>query len=145
LTVIAPHHRDRDTVRQLWAAFQARDWNGARALLHDDLVAIWWTSGERFQGADGFLRAQSDYPEGWTIRLIECERLEQGRILSVVRVDHPPLHFYATSFFTLNQGKIAALDEYWATAEAPPAWREAAALPGRMRFDALADPRAVTA
>ena len=132
-------------VRALWAAFQARDWKRARALLRDDLVATWWTSGERFTRAEGFVRAQSEYPEGWTIRLIECERLEDGRVMSLVRVDHPPHSFYATSLFRLDDGRIVAIDEYWAMAEPPPAWREAAGLPGRERFDARDDPRAVPA
>ena len=132
-------------VRALWAAFQARDWARARLLLRTDLRATWWTSGERFESAEGFVQAQARYPEGWTVRVIECERLEDGRVLSVIRVDHPPHTFYATSLFRLDDGQIVAIDEYWATAEAPPAWREAAALPGRHRFDAGDDPRAVVA
>lgn len=130
-------------VRALWAAFEARDWAGARRLLADGLQATWWTSGERFTGAEGYIAVQAQYPEGWTIRLIECQRLEDGRVISLVRVDHPPQHFYATAFCRVDEGVIQAIDEYWATAEAPPAWREHAPLPGRERFDALADPRAV--
>ena len=129
-------------VRQLWAAFEARDWRRARALLRDDLQATWWTSGERFTNADVFIRAQADYPEGWQIRLIECERLEDGRVMSVVRVDQPPHHFYATSIFLLDDGRIVAIDEYWATADAPPAWRDALDAAGRQRFDARDDARA---
>lgn len=130
-------------VRALWAAFQARDWKRARALLRPDLQATWWTSGERFTNADVFIGAQSEYPEGWQIRLIECERLEDGRVLSLVRVDHAPHHFYATSIFRLDDGRIVAIDEYWATAEAPPAWRAALDPVGRQCFDALDDARAV--
>lgn len=130
-------------VRALWAAIEARDWACARALLADGLQATWWTSGERFHGADGYIAVQARYPEGWTIRLIECQRLEDGRVLSILRVDHPPQHFYATAVCRVDDGRVQAIDEYWATAEPPPAWREAAAIPGRERFDALADPRAV--
>lgn len=132
------------TVRALWSAFQARDWAGARALLSDSFEARWWTSGEHFTTADGFIEAQSTYPEGWTIRLIECVRLDDGRVMSMVRVDHPPGTFYATSFFRVQDGRIIAIDEYWATAEAPPAWREALNAKGRQRFDPLDDPRAAT-
>lgn len=130
-------------VRAMWAAFESRDWARARALLADDLRATWWTSGERFTSADGYVAVQSQYPEGWAIRLIECERLEDGRVMSLARVDHPPQHFFATALFQVDDGVIHAIDEYWATAEAPPAWREAAAIAGRERFDALDDPRAV--
>jgi hypothetical protein len=124
------------TVRAMWAAFEARDWPQARALLHADLQATWWTSGERFTNADVFIRAQAEYPEGWTIRLIDCDMLRDGRVLSIVRVDHPPQTFYATSLFRLDGDRIVAIDEYWATAEAAPAWRESLDADGRQRFNA---------
>jgi ribosomal protein S18 acetylase RimI-like enzyme len=127
-------------VRSLWAAFQARDWRRARALLHDDLQATWWTSGERFAGADAFIEVQARYPEGWTVQLLELGHLQDGRVLSLVRVDHPPQRFFATSFFRVDDGRIAGVDEYWATYEPPPAWREA--LAGRSTFDPERDPRA---
>ena len=130
-------------VRSLWTAFQARDWAAARALLRDDLQATWWTSGERFANADGFIQAQAQYPEGWTIHIIEAERLEDGRVLSLVRVDQPPLSFYATSFFIVDDGLITAIDEYWATAEPPPGWRVEQKLAGWSRFDAQDNPRAI--
>lgn len=130
-------------VRSLWAAFQARDWPAARALLRDDLQAVWWTSGERFADADAFIEAQARYPEGWTLHLIEVERLEDGRVLSLVRVDHPPHHFYATSFFRVDDGRIVGIDEYWATVEPPPVWRTPEAIAGLTHFDPLDDPRAV--
>lgn len=130
-------------IRALWAAFEARDWPRARRLLRDDLQAVWWTSGERFTNADVFIRAQAEYPEGWSIRLIECEALQGGRVMSVVRIDHAPQHFYATSLFSLERGLITAIDEYWATAEPAPAWREALDADGRQRFNARDDARAV--
>ena len=48
----------------------------------------------------------------------------------------------AANAIAVGDGRILAVDEYWATAEAPPAWRDA--LPGRARFDAMDDPRART-
>jgi GNAT superfamily N-acetyltransferase len=131
------------TVRSMWSSFQARDWPGARFWLADDFEARWWASGERFTSADGFIEAQSSYPEGWTIRLIDCVGLADGRVLSTVRVEHPPAIFFATSFFRLQGSKIEAIDEFWATVEEPPAWRDALDARGRQRFDPLEDPRAV--
>ena len=129
-------------VRALWSALQARDWPAARALLHDDLQAVWWTSGERFAGADAFIEVNARYPEGWTIRLIEVSMLRDGRVMSVVRVDHPPHSFFVTSFYLTDDGIITAIDDYWATLEAPPAWRSAGAIAGGTRFAPLDDPRA---
>lgn len=129
-------------VRALWRAFQARDWTAARALLHDEMQATWWTSGERFENPDVYVDVNRRYPEGWSLRLIELAHLEDGRVMSLVRVDQSPRHFYATSLFRLDDERIVGIDEYWATAEVPPAWRNAQAFPGWGRFDALADPRA---
>jgi GNAT superfamily N-acetyltransferase len=127
-------------VRRLWAAFQARDWAAARLLLQDDLEATWWASGERLQGADAFIEANARYPEGWIIRLLELVHLQDGRVMSLVRVDHPPRSFFATSLFRVDDESISGIDEYWATVEEPPTWREA--LAGRTRFDPHDDPRA---
>ncbi|MCA0239479.1 MAG: GNAT family N-acetyltransferase [Proteobacteria bacterium] len=132
------------TVREWWHALQARDWARARALLRADLQATWWTSGERFDGADAFIEAQRRYPEGWTVQLLECTRLEDGRVLALLRVDQPPQHFYATSIARVDDGHIIGLEEYWATLEAPPAWRAPPAIAGLGRFDPLDDPRALT-
>ena len=129
-------------VRGLWAAVQARDWPAARACLHAEMQAQWWTSGERFVGADAFIDVQARYPEGWTIRLLELSPLQDGRVVSVVRVDHPPQSFFATSFFRTDDGLITAVDEYWATLESPPAWRAQAGQTTWLSFDPLLDPRA---
>lgn len=130
------------TVRAFWHDLQARDWAAVRARLHDEAEVHWWTSGEHFAGPDAFVEANARYPEGWSIKLIECARLEDGRVMSLVRVDHPPRTFYATSMFQVDDGRIVGIDEYWATAEAPPDWRAAGSIAGLTRFDAQDDPRA---
>jgi len=131
-------------VRALWAAVQARDWAAMRRVLKHDLQVTWWTSGERFASADAYVEVQRRYPEGWTIRLLEAQRLDDGRVLSVVRVDHPPQRFFCTAVARVEDGLIGALDEYWATLEAPPDWRTPAAIAGLSRFDPADDPRAQT-
>lgn len=129
-------------VRALWAAMQARDWAAARALLRDDLQSVWWTSGEHYAGADGYIATQTAYPEGWTIKLKELVRLDDGRVLALTRVDHPPGHFFATALYRIDDGLIAGIDEYWSTLEPPPDWRMPERFAGLTRFDPLADPRA---
>ena len=129
-------------VRQFWAALQARDWAAARACLFDDMEAVWWTSGERLCGADTLIDVNQHYPEGWTIQLLEVEHLQDGRVMSLARVDHPPQRFFATSFFRVDDGRIAGIDEYWATVEAPPQWRTPQAFASLSHFDPGEDPRA---
>jgi GNAT superfamily N-acetyltransferase/ketosteroid isomerase-like protein len=129
-------------VRRFWAALQARDFAGARALLSDDFSSTWWSSSERYTSADGYIAMQQAYPEGWTIHLKELVRLADGRVLALVRVDQPPGVFFATTLCRVDEGRITAVDEYWATVEAPPAWRTPQAFAGLQRCDPQDDPRA---
>ncbi len=127
-------------VRSLWAAIQARHWQAARRLLHPQMQTRWLASGERFDSADAFIEANARYPEGWTIHLLELTSLSDGRVLSLVRVDHGAQTFFATSWWLLQDGRVVAVEEIWATAEAAPAWRDT--LPGRTLFDPRDDARA---
>ena len=53
-------------VRRFWAALQARDWPKARSLLYD-VLTVWWTSGERINGADALIDVNARYPEDWPL------------------------------------------------------------------------------
>jgi GNAT superfamily N-acetyltransferase len=127
-------------VRRLWAALQARDWAAARALLHAELQANWRSSGERFDGAEAFIAAQALQPEGRTIALLELLHLQDGRVLSVVRVDHAAQTCFATSLWRLDDGVITGIDEYWSTVDEPADAR--AGLPGRTLLNPRDDARA---
>ncbi len=118
----APAADPLQVLAALWAIFQARDWSAARALLHDDLRVRWWASGEMLD-ADAFISANAEYPQGWSIELLHCAAMLDGRVMSMVRVVHPPATFLAQSIARVRHGRIAAIDELWATCEAPPAWR----------------------
>jgi len=121
-------------VHRLWTAFEARDWQGARALFAPEATCIWWTSGERLLGAEAIVHVNAAYPEGWHIEALAVELLRDGRVLSLVRVDHGAASHYAHSWFAFDEsGRIATVDEYWAEVVEPPAWR--AGLVGRERFD----------
>lgn len=123
-----------DVVRALWHQFQARDWAAARALLHDDAVIDWPATGERLLGADVVIRANAQYPEGWRVHLLQLAALHDGRVMSAVRVEHPPGSFLAQSVYRVRDGRIQSGEELWATCEAPPAWRAPQHLPGLQRL-----------
>lgn len=120
--------------RQFWERLQARDWDGVRALLRHDAALTWWTSREKFHGGDAIVKVNRVYPEGWTIVPRELFTASDGRVVTVVRVDHGAQSFYATSFFTIPDAKITAIEEYWATVEPPPAWRAPGFIAGHAVF-----------
>lgn len=119
-----PAHRCA-LVAALWAHVQARDWTAMRAAYTDDAVMDWPVSGERFEGADLIVRVNAAYPEGWTIEPKAIDALADGRVCSAIEVPHGPQRFFALSRFAFDGTLIAAVEEHWATAEAPPAWRTA--------------------
>lgn len=121
-------------VRSLWAHIQARDWVAMRQCFADTAVMHWPCTHESFDDADAFVRANAEYPEGWSIHVIAVDALADGRVQSVVRVDHGAQSFFANSCFTFEGPHIVALTEYWGMVEAPPGWRTQALLgPGYRR------------
>ncbi|MDP3610758.1 MAG: GNAT family N-acetyltransferase [Rubrivivax sp.] len=129
----APAADPRAVVRELWARFQARDWAGARQLVHDDAVIQWPATGEQLVGGDTFIAVNAQYPEGWTVHLLDVQALLDGRVLSMTRVEHPPHNFLVQATVRVRDGRIAHGLELWATCEKPPAWRSAQHLSGVQR------------
>lgn len=127
----APCAEPVSVLRALWACFQARDWAGARQLVHDDLHIDWWASGEALTTGDAFIAVNAEYPQGWSIHPMHFAALDDGRALSFVRVEHPPHGtFLVQSVVRVRDGRIAHGHELWSTCEAPPAWRTPARFPG---------------
>ena len=86
-------------------------------------------------GAESVIHVNEVYPEGWRIDVLAVEPLQASRVLSLVRVDHGASTHYAHSWFTFTDEeppRIATIEEFWAAAEPPPAWRDG--LPGRVSF-----------
>jgi GNAT superfamily N-acetyltransferase len=110
-------------VRALWAHVQARDWAALRAAYTDDATMHWPVSAERFEGADLIVRVNAEYPEGWSIEVRAVDALADGRVHSIVEVPHGAERFFAHSRFSFAGTRIAAVEEHWAGAEKPPAWR----------------------
>lgn len=135
---LAQHRHEQ--VLALWTLFEARDWAGARRLFADDAVLVWHTSDERILDADSIIRVNAIYPEGWSIRIVEINPLLDGRTHSIIEVTHGAERFLANSLFRFDaDGMIEKVDEYFATVEAPPAWRTADAIGAYERFDSTKD------
>ena len=112
-----------EVVRGFFERMQARDWDGAGALLSDDIVIDFTETGERFEGG-GFLAMNRAYPEGWTIEVVEVLAVG-SRVAAQVRVSQPPETFGCAGFYSVAGGEILAGVEHWVTERsgAPPDWR----------------------
>lgn len=90
--------------------------------------------GEHFGDADAIIRVQQIYPEGWTIVVQRIDAIEGDAAHALVEVRQPPQRFFCHSRLQAESGRIRYITEHWSTAEAPPAWRTAAAI-GAWRFE----------
>ncbi|MEU1537965.1 nuclear transport factor 2 family protein [Actinacidiphila glaucinigra] len=112
-------------VEELWQRIQARDWAGAGELITEDAVVEWPVSGERIVGRANFLAVNSEYPEGWSVRVLKIVG-EGDQAVSEVEVPHVDLGlFHAASFWTVRDGRIVAGREYWTSpgSDPRPEWR----------------------
>ncbi|AXK31777.1 nuclear transport factor 2 family protein [Streptomyces armeniacus] len=112
-------------VEALWQRIEARDWAGAGELLAEDAVVEWPVTAERIVGRANFLAVNSEYPEGWEIRV---RRIVADGVTVVSEVDVPHVEFgmfHAASFWTVRDGVVVRAREFWTSpgAEAAPAWR----------------------
>jgi hypothetical protein len=108
---------------QLWLAFEARDWDGAAALLHDDFVAEWPVSNERFAGRERFIGVNRAYPGDWHIA-IDRVVAEGNAVVTQVHVDIGDERSHAISFFDMRDGLIVKVVDWWPEPYDPPAWRK---------------------
>jgi ketosteroid isomerase-like protein len=112
-------------VRSFWERIEARDWDGMRALLAEDVVFDWRHSLERFRGRENVVGMNRAYPEGWRIEVLQV--LSCGdRVVSEVRVPFlDEAVFFVASIFEVRDGLIGSAVEYWIKAghEAAPDWR----------------------
>ena len=113
-----------EVVQALFERMEARNWEGARATLDDEIVVHWPHSGERFSSADAFIGMQRTYPEGWHIevsRVIEDPPI----VVAEIRVTQAEDVFHCVGIYEVPGERIARGTEYWVTAgsEEPPAWR----------------------
>ncbi|WP_052850977.1 nuclear transport factor 2 family protein [Streptomyces avicenniae] len=112
-------------VHEFWDRMGARDWDGLRALLADDVVVDWPASGERFVGPDNVIGVNEAYPLGWSITVLSVVA-DGGSVVSEVEVPHEDLGvFRVASFWTVRDGRIVNGREYWTGlgTDPAPAWR----------------------
>lgn len=110
-------------LKKYWRAVLEQNEDALRAYFHENAYINWHCTNERFN-VDEFIKANCEYPGSWDG---EVERIEKLNDLFIT-VTHvfskdAALSFHVTSFIKVTDGKITALDEYWADDGAAPEWR----------------------
>lgn len=107
-------HSATDTVREFWRLMATNDFHAVKAVLSEDFILEWPQSGERIRGAENFARMNTEYPAHgrWTF---DIHRIVDGgaEAVSDVSVTDSVQKGRAISFFTLRDGKVSKIVEFW--------------------------------
>jgi ketosteroid isomerase-like protein len=103
-----------DVVRRFWSLMASNDFTSVGTVLADEFVLDWPQSGERLRGRERFAQMNAEYPAHgrWTFaidRLVGDDR----EAVSDVRVSDGVQHARAVSFFSVADGRIVRIVEYW--------------------------------
>lgn len=100
-----------------------QDAEALRGFFRPDAVVRWHASNELFT-VEEFIRANCEYPGRWAGELERVEMVDGGLITAAhVYAKDGGISCHVASFIRLEEGKIAALDEYWGDDGPAPQWR----------------------
>lgn len=110
-----------DVVRRFWQLMASNEFDTVAAVLADDFVLEWPQSRERIRGAQRFARMNAEYPAHGPWRFT-VNRIVGGEseAVSDVAVGDGVQSARAVSFFSVADGKITRLVEFWPQPYAAP-------------------------
>jgi len=101
-------------VRKFWSLMATNDFHSVTAVLDDGFVMDWPQSNERIRGPANFARMNAEYPTSapWSFRINRLIAAGTS-VVTQVSVSNGIQSAEPISFFTVVNGKIASLTEYW--------------------------------
>jgi ketosteroid isomerase-like protein len=107
-------------VREFWRLMGTNNFHTVRAVLAEDLVVEWPQSKECIRGSENFARMNAEYPATglWRFRINQLVA-SQDRVVTQVSVTDGTQVAEPVSFFTVANGKIVRMVEYWPEPFAP--------------------------
>ena len=113
-----------EVIRKFWCLMSTNDFHSVAEVLAPEFVLEWPQSKERIRGAERFARMNQEYPAHgrWQFSI---NRLVGGvsEAVSDVTITDGVQVARAISFFTVAEGKIARLVEFWPEPYAAPSNR----------------------
>lgn len=101
-------------VRRFWALMAGNDFASVGAVLAPEFTLDWPQSGERIRGAVNFARMNAEYPAHGPWRFTLTRLVAQDTtVVTEVDVTDGTQHGHAISFFTLHDGLVQRIVEYW--------------------------------
>ena len=115
-----------ELVQRLYEAYQARDWDAAAELVHEDAVVEMPATSERLTGGAGVIDFQRAYPEPWGDLSVLRVVGEGDTAAAEIEVVAPDATFRMAAFWRSEGGLLRHGAEYWITVggEEPPPNRE---------------------
>jgi ketosteroid isomerase-like protein len=113
-----------EIVREYWRLMGTNDFRAVGAVLADDFILDWPQSNERIRGRERFASVNSEFPaQGRWEFTIHHLVAGEGEAVTDVTVTDGSRRDRAISFFTVRDGRIARIVEYWPEPYAAPANR----------------------
>jgi len=102
------------TVHEFWRLMATNDFASVAAVLAGDFVLEWPQSNERIRGAERFAIMNSEYPAHglWRFNLNRIIA-DDVQVVTDVSITDGVQNARAISFFTVVDGKITRLVEFW--------------------------------
>lgn len=111
-------------VKKFWNLMSDGMFDEIRELMEENADAWLPNTRELFRGRDKYINFNKKYPGRWIITLDKIFS-KNDIVVSAVKVEagDKSSSFYANSFFTINDGLISEIVEYWGDNGEPPQWR----------------------
>jgi len=101
-------------VNEFWRLMKTNDFRSVGSVLADDFVLEWPQSNERIRGRDNYTTMNEEYPAHgcWQFTVHRIVGNESEAVSDVTVTDGVQLG-RAVTFFSIRDGKIAKMIEFW--------------------------------
>ena len=99
-------------VHDLWDLFDQQRWDDARLLLADEFACTLADTGETFPSPDAWIEFNRRYPGHWRIEILRTVA-EDDQVVTETSITDADTEVRAASFWTVTDGRIAAVTEYY--------------------------------
>lgn len=110
-------------IYKFWKDVLGQNADAIRTYFDKNAYINWHCTNEHFN-VDEFIIANCEYPGRWDGEVERVEKINDTFVtVTHVYSKNQTLSFHVTSFIKVMDGKIAAVDEYWADDGDAPEWR----------------------